>query len=117
MFTSVIKSVAYNTYRMSPIQNVLIYNKQTAYEAHLRKGTDLKNGHYNLDKLQSAHNMHKRYLKKVNMDKNTQTRTFQLKEKIGPEGRCFQNSLKANYQSSRLEKSNGTILKQWLKCH
>jgi NAD+ kinase len=66
-----VKSVAYktvipyNTYRMSPIQNVLIYNKQTAYEAHLRKGTDLKNGHYNLEKLQSAHNMHKRYLKKV----------------------------------------------------
>jgi len=65
MFASLIKSAAYNTYRMSPIQNVLIYNKQTAYEAHLRKGTDLKNGHYNLEKLQNAHNMHKNYLKKV----------------------------------------------------
>lgn len=65
MFTSLIKSAAYKTYRMSPIQNVLIYNKQTAYEAHLRKGTDLKDGHYNLEKLQNAHNMHKRFLKKV----------------------------------------------------
>lgn len=63
--TLVRNAASYQNYRMSPISSVLIYNKQTAYEAHLRKGTDLKDGAYNIEKLQNAHNMHKRYLKKV----------------------------------------------------
>lgn len=50
---------------LSNIKNVLIYNKQTAYEAHLRTGTDLNTGHYNKPKLKYAHNMHKTHYKAV----------------------------------------------------